>query len=209
MVVTVDPHATALAAALGRARRDRRRARRPYRRVTAADACSPARARRHAHPARRHSRASPRRRSRRCSPRICRRRPSPSSPAHDDLGSNTVICSPPTPSAAVRRGQLLSASRCGASARHRTDVIQQPGHRHGYRPSRRSRTPSCACRMSARARGRSRAIGCSADAFWPRAVGYAAATPTADAPCAAASARPAPARRRTNDAARRSSGDRP
>ena len=64
-------------------------------------------------------------------------------PAHDDLGSNTIVCSPPD-AVPLRFGEdsFYPASRRGASAWDRPARRAPPGDRDGYRQSRRSRRVS-------------------------------------------------------------------
>ena len=62
------------------------------------------------------------------------------SPAHDHLGlQHRDLLAARRRAAALRRQQLLPASRCGAPLQHRADGDPSAGHRHGHRPSGRPR----------------------------------------------------------------------
>ena len=128
LVVTIDPAATSLAVATARASSRKARA-------TAIPAPSPPRARLLV----REGQAGmmtmpgdiPRLSADEIAATLAAHRPAPAFtivPAHDDLGSNTIICSPPD-AVPLRFGDnsFFPASRCGASPRDRAADRRHPG----------------------------------------------------------------------------------
>ena len=83
-------------------------------------------------------------------------------PAHDDLGSNMIICSPPDV-VPLRFGENSFYPHLDAARARGIDplIVRQPGIGHGHRPSRRSRLLSE--NVAARAH---------ADACLPRTIGH-------------------------------------